>query len=198
MLRIGLTGGIGSGKSTVASLFAGHGAPIVDTDLIARELVRPGMPAHADIVSAFGAAVLDTDGNLDRTAMRARAFTDPTERERLETILHPRIREETLHRLAGLNAPYALVVVPLLIETGFDALTDRILVVDCAEETQVARTAARSNMSASDVRAIMATQASRTQRLARADDVIHNEQGLTELERQVAQLHQRYLVLARG
>lgn len=198
MLRIGLTGGIGSGKSTVASLFARHGAPVVDTDELARELVRPGMPAHQDIVAAFGPSILDPNGNLDREKMRARVFADAAERLRLERILHPRIREETVRRLNEITAPYTLVAVPLLIESGFDNIVDRILVVDCDEQTQIDRTMKRSGLSATDVRDVIVAQASRHERLARADDIVDNSNGMAELEKQVEQLHRRYLELAHG
>jgi len=198
MLRIGLTGGIGSGKSTVASLFARHGAPVVDTDQLARELVRPGMPAHQDIVATFGPSILGPNGNLDREKMRARVFADAAERLQLEHILHPRIREETVRRLNEITAPYALVAVPLLIESGFDNIVDRILVVDCDEQTQIDRTMKRSGLSATDVRDVIAAQASRHERLARADDVVDNSNGMAELEKQVEQLHRRYLELAHG
>ena len=198
MLRIGLTGGIGSGKSTVASLFARHGAPVIDTDELARELVRPGMPAHHDILATFGPSVFSTNGDLDREKMRARVFTDAAERLRLEHILHPRIRDEVMRRLSELTVPYVLVAVPLLIETGFDNLVDRILVVDCDEQTQIDRTMKRSGLSAADVQNVIAAQASRHERLARADDVVDNNNGMAALEKQVEQLHRRYLELARG
>ncbi len=198
MLRVGLTGGIGSGKTTVSQLFAGHGVPIIDTDELARDLVRSGEPAHAEIVREFGAEILDTDGALDRVKMRNRVFSDPARRKQLEAILHPRIRTEVEQQLAEFSAPYALVVVPLLLETGFDNIVDRILVVDCDESLQIQRVTARSGMDETEVRRVMAAQIARKERLARADDVIENHAGLAQLEEQVLRLHQRYLDMAKG
>jgi dephospho-CoA kinase len=198
MLRVGLTGGIGSGKSTVADFFAARGVPVIDTDQIAHELVAPGEAAYRDIVAHFGNDVLDANGALDRIKLRARVFDDAGERERLESILHPRIRAEVKRRLNRIDKGYAIVVVPLLIETGFDGLIDRILVVDADEALQVDRVAKRSGMTATEVGKIMTAQATRQQRLARADDIIENSGGLPELEQRVAQLHQRYLALAGG
>ncbi len=198
MLRVGLTGGIGSGKSTVANFFAAHDVPIVDTDAIARELVQPGEPAHAEIVRQFGVDVLDASGALDRNKMRGRVFGDLTQRLQLEAILHPRIRAQAQQRLVTLKALYAIVAVPLLLETGFDSIVDRVLVVDCDESMQVQRAAARSEMQPEEVRRVMAAQLSRRERLARADDLIENNAGLAHLEEQVTRLHQRYLVLAKG
>jgi dephospho-CoA kinase len=198
MLHIGLTGGIGSGKSTVAELFARRGTPIVDTDAIARDVVRPGEPALAELTRALGDDVLDRTGNLDRARVRQRAFDDPTVRRQLERILHPRIRQTVRERVAALNSPYCLIVVPLLVETGFSELIDRVLVVDTAEAQQLERTSARDNVPIDTVQKILATQATRAARLARADDVIVNDGTLQELERQVDHLHQQYLTLARG
>ncbi|HEX7045630.1 MAG TPA: dephospho-CoA kinase [Burkholderiales bacterium] len=196
MLRIGLTGGIGSGKSTVAELFARRGVPVVDTDVIAREVVAPGQPAIAEIERAFGREVLDAAGRLDRAALRRRVFDDPAARARLEAILHPRIRAEVERRLAALEAPYCLVVVPLLVETNFVDLIDRVLVVDADEALQIARTSTRDAVTPEAVERVMAAQASRAERLARADDVIRNDGTLSELEREVERLHARYLALA--
>ncbi len=196
MLRVGLTGGIGSGKSTVAQLFAAHGAPIIDTDEIARDIVLPGKPALADVVRQFGDGVLDASGALDRTKLRDIVFQDPARRKKLESILHPVIRTNVQKRLAALNTPYAVVVVPLLIETGFSELIDRIVVVDCEETSQIKRVAARSHMTEPAIRRIMEVQASRRERLAHADDVVENNKDLAHLERQVACLHERYLTLA--
>jgi dephospho-CoA kinase len=198
MLRVGLTGGIGSGKSTVARMFAARDVPIIDTDELAHELAEPGQAGHAAIVRQFGPDVLDADGRLDRTKMRARVFADPDERRRLENILHPEIRAEARRRLELSAAPYAIVAVPLLVETGFGNLVDRVLVVDCDEALQVQRTATRSGLTIQEIERVMAAQASRAQRLARADDVIENNAGLPELEVQVARLHAQYLALARS
>lgn len=191
---IGLTGGIGSGKSTVADLFAHSGAAVIDTDLIARQLVTPGSPALAEIRAAFSDAVLDSAGKLDRAGLRRLVFADDTARRRLEAILHPRIRSDVKHALAEVQAPYAVVVIPLLIETGgYRDMLDRVLVVDCPETLQIERVMARNGLSAEDVRAIMATQASRAARLAAADDVIENTGSAETLRSAVAALHQRYL-----
>jgi dephospho-CoA kinase len=197
-LIVGLTGGIGSGKTTVADLFARRGAALVDTDAIAHELTGPRGAAMAAIAAAFGAAVLLPDGGLDRAAMRAVVFSDRSARTRLEAILHPLIRQESEARCeAATNAPYVLLVVPLLVETGsYRQRADRVLVVDCDESVQITRVMARSGLAAEDVRAIMATQASRAERLAVADDVVLNEGGLEALLSQVEGLHLRYLDLA--
>lgn len=190
---IGLTGGIGSGKSTVAELFARHGAAIIDTDVIAHRLVEPGTPALAEIRAAFSDAIVDADGRLDRAALRARVFADAGARKRLEVILHPRIRAEVEQALADVRAPYALVVIPLLVETGgYRDLLDRVLVVDCPESLQIDRVMARSGLSRDTVDAIMASQATRAERLAAADDVIENAGSNAALARAVADLHRRY------
>lgn len=197
MLRIGLTGGIASGKSTVARLFADRNVPIVDTDEIARELVAPGSPALADIVARFGPDVLLADGTLDRARLRALVLTDPDERRALEAILHPRIRKEVDRRLNALSAPYAIIVVPLLIETDFGQRVDRVLVVDATEEQQIARAVGRGGIPKEEAGAMMRAQSSREERLAAADDVIDNTGGPSSLEPAVERLHQKYLGLAK-
>jgi len=197
MLKIGLTGGVGSGKSTVANLFAAHGAPVIDTDLIARELVAPGQPALAEIAARFGAEALNADGTLNRPGLRRRIFADETARKALEGILHPRIRAEVQRRLAALEAPYAIVVIPLLVETGaYDALLDRVLVVDVPESIQLERLMARDGMDEPLTRAMLAAQAIRAARLARADDVIDNSGAPGALAPQVERLHRLYSGLA--
>jgi dephospho-CoA kinase len=198
MLRVGLTGGIGSGKSTVATFFAARGVPIIDTDEIARELVLPGESAYREIIERFGRDILDPTGTIDRAKLRARVFNDAHERQALEAILHPRIRESVKRRLNELKSSYAIVVVPLLIETGFDGLTDRILVVDADDEARIERVVRRSGVTSDQVRQIMATQTTRKERLTRADDVIENNVGLDKLEQQVERLHRRYLTLGNG
>jgi dephospho-CoA kinase len=193
MLRIGLTGGIGSGKSTVAEMFRRRGAPIIDTDEIARDVVTPGQPALKEIAAAFGAEVLDAAGGLDRARIRAIVFDNPQQRQRLEAILHPRIRTLATLRVAELPpGPYCITVVPLLVETRFDALVDRVLVVDCTEEQQIARAIARDRISKETVRKIMAAQVTRQQRLAHAHDVITNTGDLAHLEREVDRLDRQY------
>lgn len=200
MLRIGLTGGIASGKSTVAQLFAERGAAIVDTDLIAREVVAPGERGLEAIREAFGDGVLGADGSLDRRKLRARVFADPAARRRLEALLHPLIRARTLERIAALDAapsaPYTIVVVPLLVETNFRPLVDRVLVVDCPVEVQLARLTARDAMTIDDARAMLRAQIDRATRLAAADDVLDTSVPLAQTERDVERLHRRYLDLA--
>lgn len=196
MLRVGLTGGIGSGKSTAASLFALRGVPVIDTDEIARGLTQAEGEAYSEIIRAFGDSVLDENHRIDRNKLRERVFDNAHERRRLETMLHPRIRDKVQEKLAGLEAPYCIVVVPLLIESGFTDLVDRILVVDAAENQQIQRTAARSGLSEAEIRKIMAAQASRAQRLQQANDVIENNGDRKQLEAEVERKHQWYLSLA--
>lgn len=196
MLRIGLTGGIASGKSTVARLFARHDAPIVDADEIARALVAPGCQALGEIIARFGADVLRPDGTLDRARLRSRVLADPGERRALEAILHPRIREEVDRRLRTLSLPYAVIVVPLLIETDFRQRVDRVLVVDATEEQQMERALARGGISEQEVRALMRAQVGREKRLAAADDVIDNTGDPCSLPAAVERLHRKYLALA--
>lgn len=194
---VGLTGGIGCGKSTVAELFAGLGATIVDTDAIAHSLTAPHGAAMPAILAEFGPDFATPDGALDRARMRSLVFTDAGARGRLEAILHPRIRDATAAAAAIATGPYVIFAVPLLIESGTWAeRVSRVLAVDCSEDTQVARVMQRSGLSADQVRAIMATQVTRAQRLAAADDVIDNDDGLEALLPQVTRLHERYLSLS--
>ncbi len=193
---IGLTGGIGSGKSTVADLFAAQGVAVVDTDLIAHDLTGPAGAAMPEILAAFGDSVRQPNGGLDRVAMRRQVFADPQVRQQLEGILHPRIRSEAERRCRLATTPYVLLVVPLLIESGaYRDRVRRVLVVDCDEATQVARVVARSGLSPDEVRRIIATQLARAERLAAADDVIVNMAGVVALEPQVLAMHERYLRL---
>jgi dephospho-CoA kinase len=192
-----LTGGIASGKTAVSDRFAHLGVPIIDTDVIARELVQPGQPALAAIVHDFGSEVVDAGGALDRKRMRKLIFTNPDCKRRLEAILHPAIGAEVQRRIAALDAPYCILVVPLLAESGRYAWADRVLVVDVDEETQIARVMARDRSSRAQAQAILGAQASRQQRLALADDVIDNQGSLEQLDQAVAALHARYLRLAR-
>jgi dephospho-CoA kinase len=194
---VGLTGGIGSGKSAAAGEFARLGATVVDTDAIARELTAPGGPAMASIEKLFGRKALDPDGGMDRDAMRNRVFADPAAKRALESLLHPMIREESERRIAAAAGRYVIHVVPLLVESGDPRRrADRVLVVDCPESVQLERVRARSGLPEAQVRAIMAQQAPRAARLAAADDVIDNSGGLDALARQVAALHARYLKMA--
>lgn len=199
MLRIGLTGGIGSGKSAAAARFQELGITVVDADEIARELVKPGQPALEEIVLAFGADVRKANGKLDREALRRRVFGDANERHKLEAILHPRIREEMQRRVRALprDTPYCVLMIPLLAEGGGGSYDlDRILVVDAPEEKRVKWVVGRSNLEPEDVRRIIATQATPEVRRRLADDWIENDDGLEELRAQVDALHERYVALA--
>ena len=191
---VGLTGGIGCGKTTVANMFAALGASLIDTDEIAHILTAPHGAAMPAIISEFGAAFATAEGALDRAAMRALVFSDSTARHRLEAILHPRIRDAAYAAAAIATGSYLIFVVPLLIESGtWRERVDRILAIDCPEEVQVARVMARNGMAEAQVRAIMATQVTRAQRLAAADDVVVNDGGLDLLAPQIASLHEKYL-----
>ncbi|MBQ5946535.1 dephospho-CoA kinase [Massilia sp. ST3] len=191
---VGLTGGIGCGKSTVADMFAALGASVIDTDQIAHSLTAPHGAAMPALLAEFGAGFATTDGALDRAKMRALVFADATARARLEAILHPRIREATAAAAAIATGPYTIFVVPLLIESGtWRERVTRVLAIDCTEDTQVSRVMARSGLPAEQVRAIMAAQVTRAQRLAAADDVINNDEGVDALRPQVARLHAQYL-----
>ena len=196
---VGLTGGIGSGKSSAARIFDELGAAVVDTDEISHELTRPGGAALAAIRSAFGEEYVAADGSLVRASMRQRVFSDAAARRKLEAILHPLIRREVLTRVTAARRPYVMIVVPLLLETGaYRDLIQRILVVDCSEDAQVARPMNRSGLAEAEVRAIMAAQAPRATRLAAADDVLLNDGDLAALRRAADALHRRYLALARA
>ena len=194
---VGLTGGIGCGKSTVADLFAALGATIVDTDVIAHALTAPQGAAMPAIVAEFGPDFAQPDGALDRARMRTLVFSDATARARLEAILHPRIRAATEAAGQAATGTYVIYVVPLLIESGsWRERVTRVLAIDCSEDTQVARVMQRSHLTADEVRAIMATQVTRARRLAEADDVVDNDAGLDVLQKQVQALHERYLALS--
>lgn len=199
-LRIGLTGGIASGKSAVADLFAAKGVPVIDTDVIAREVVEPGKPALAEIAREFGPDVLAPGGGLDRRKLRDLVFRDDKRRKTLERILHPRIRDVAEQRAAAAGGAYQVIVVPLLAESPPESpirsTMDRILVVDCSEETQLARLTRRDAESEAQARRMIEAQASRQERLAIADDVIDNDGSLDETARQVDALHRTYLALA--
>lgn len=196
MFVVGLTGGIGSGKTAVSDRFAALGIAIVDADVASRVVVEPGRPALADIAEHFGTEVIDAGGALDRAALRTRVFSDPNERRWLEQLLHPRIAEEIRSGIAGATSPYAMLVSPLLLEAGQAAHANRILVVDVPVEVQIARTMARDDNDEAQVRRIIAAQSPREDRLVRADDVIENDKGLDALASAVAELHARYLTLA--
>ena len=194
-LRVALTGGIASGKSTVAHLFAEHGVPVIDTDLIARQVVLPGQPALGEIRESFGAEVFNGDGSLNRAAMRKVIFADDKQRKTLEAIMHPRIQLETLRQAKTSGGDYQIIVVPLLVGSALRDVVDRVLVVDCDENTQFQRLLRRDAESEEQARRILAAQASRAERLAIADDVIDNDGDLDATRRQVDELHEHYLKL---
>lgn len=196
MYVVGLTGGIGSGKSAVSALFETHGVTVVDADIAARVVVEKGQPALEHIADHFGESVLQEDGKLNRMALRKMIFSDPGERGWLEKLLHPLIHRELQRQLRAASGPYAMLVSPLLVETGQSRLTQRILVVDVPEELQVERSMARDANSEEQIRAIMAAQASREKRLGYADDVILNDGSREELAEQVNVLHEKYCKLA--
>lgn len=195
VLRVGLTGGIASGKSTVADLFAQRGIPVIDTDEISRDVVMPGSPALAQMVQTFGPDILDEHGALNRRRMRAAVFADDDIRRDLEAILHPAIRAELERRSATAGGPYQILAIPLLVESGASYF-DRVLVVDCSVETQLRRLLARDAENAAQAHAMIAAQATRQERLDRADDVIVNDGDISALEPQVARLHEHYLRVA--
>jgi len=195
-LIIGLTGGIGSGKSAVSDRFEKLGIAVVDADIASRVVVEPGKPALREIANHFGADILQTDGGLNRALLREKIFATPAERKWLETLLHPLINEYIFAELAKAPSAYAILANPLLFETRQDEACDRILVVDVPVELQVSRTIARDNNSEEQVRAIIAAQISREDRLKRADDVIVNDQDLAHLDSETQRLHQSYTALA--
>ncbi len=194
-LRIGLTGGIASGKSTVADLFAEHDVPIIDTDVIAHQLVQSGEPALDEIRETFGDDVFDSQGALDRACMRKIVFSDSSRRKKLESILHHRIRDEAIAQSGTADGPYQIIVVPLLVGSPLQQFVDRVLVVDCDEDTQLSRLLARDAENENQARRIMAAQASREDRLSLADDVIFNNDDVAGTRRQVEVLHKKYLSL---
>ncbi len=196
MLKIGLTGGIASGKSAAAEVFAGLGVPVIDADVIARERVAPGSEALAEIVRAFGPEMLTPAGELDRARLRRRVFADAEARARLEAILHPRIREALLARLERLDAPYVVLVIPLLVEAGWQDLVDRVLVIDAPQALQRERLMRRDGLSAAEAEAMLAAQADRATRRAAADDRVVNDGSLDDLRADIEKLHGHYLALA--
>jgi dephospho-CoA kinase len=195
VLRIGLTGGIASGKSAAARRFEQLGVPVIDTDQVARDVVQPGTESLARIVEAFGPDVLGADGQLDRRAMRARIFADADARKTLESIVHPAIHAEVARRLAPLVGPYVVIAIPLLVEGGRRIPVDRVLLIDCRPETQLARLLARDGETPDSAAAILKAQATREARQAVADDLILNEGSLSELENAVTALDVRYRAL---
>jgi dephospho-CoA kinase len=196
-LRVGLTGGVGSGKSTVSEMFAALGVPLIDADEISRDVAKPGGAAFDDVVRLFGTEAVSADGDLRRDHIRRLVFEDPGLRRRLESIIHPLVAEEIRRRAGRIRHSYCLISIPLLVETGMRETVDRVLVVDCPEELQVERTSRRDSIEAAQVLRMMQAQAGRADRLAAADDVISNDRDTDHLRKQVEALHERYLLLAR-
>jgi dephospho-CoA kinase len=196
VFRVGLTGGIASGKSTAAKFFGALGVPILDSDQIAREVVEPGQPPLERLVERFGTSILTPDGHLDRPALRNIVFSDPKARADLEALTHPAIGAAMEERSAAAGGPYQILVIPLLVEKNLRSHVDRVLVVDSEEELQIARLRARDGSTPEEARAILNAQASRAARLKAADDVITNASGMNAVQEQVNALHARYLELA--
>lgn len=198
MLVVGLTGGIGSGKSTATGIFARHGIAITDTDVIAHALTTPGNPVLKEIAEQLGYEYLTPDGELDRAALRRKVFSEPLAKKTLENILHPAIRQAVADELGRfVESPYRIVVVPLLFETGaYSELIDRSLVIDCPESMQILRAMSRSGQTETEVRTVISAQLPRMERLAQADDVIVNDGDLKKLEDQVTEIHKKYIRLA--
>lgn len=193
---VGLTGGIGSGKTTVANLFAAEGITLVDADIVAREVVAKDSKGLKVIVEHFGTEMLTPEGELDRAKLRERIFNQSAEREWLNQLLHPMIRHEMLEQVKNATSPYVIMVVPLLFENGLDRLVNRTLVVDISPELQISRTVIRDQVDATQVNNIINSQCSRSEKLARADDIIDNQGEISALKREVLALHQRYLQLS--
>ncbi len=190
---VGLTGGIGSGKSAVSDLFAQQGIDIVDADVVARQVVEPGTPALQAIIDHFGEAIVTDNGTLNRPALRKRVFENDLDKQWLNALLHPAIRAEMQTQLEVATSPYVVFSVPLLIENGLDSMADTVLVVDCSEETQLARATRRDGSNIETIKSIMASQATRQQRLEKAQNVIDNNGELSALPPQVKSLHQQYM-----
>ena len=196
MLRIGLTGGIGSGNTIVADEFSSHSIPVIDADLIAHELVEPGLPTLKSIVSTFGDHILDKNGHLKRDKLRKLILADEGKREQLESILHPAIRNEIEDRLNKIHATYCILVIPLLIETRLTDMVDKVLIVDVSKNTQIERVKNRDKLSEDAILSIISIQCTREERLKMADEVITNEGSLEDLALQVSQLHEKFQQLA--
>lgn len=196
MITVALTGGIGCGKTTVSRLFSSYNVPVIDTDIIARDLVRAGEPALDEITEYFGNDVLQPDGSLDRKALAHKTFSDSARRKQLESILHPKIRQCINEQLQNLSADYVIIAIPLLFETSQENAYDRVLVVDCDENQQIERTLNRDKRSLQEIKAIIEAQVPRNKRLNSADDIIENNLDMTDLESQVEKLHKNYIKLA--
>ncbi len=193
-LKIGLTGGAASGKTTVSDFFKGLGIPVIDADVISHEVTQPDGSAFEEIISSFGSSILDENGLIDRKKMRAIIFDDASKKEMLERIIHPKVREEMFDSVSQSNDHYLIVSVPLLVETGMNQMMDRTLVVDCSEETQIERLMHRDKITLDEAKSILRNQTSRSNRLKAADDLIVNEKNVTlnELEKEVLELNERY------
>jgi len=195
MLKIGLTGGIGSGKSTITALFSNYNIPIIDADIIAHQLVAPGQPALNLLQQAFGAAILNSDGSLNRKQLRDIIFSDADKKAQLESIMHPLIFQQMQAEYQQQNSPYSILCIPLLIETKMTSFVDHILVVDCDVETQIERVKQRDQISTERISSIIASQIDRKTRLSYANDIIDNSKSTTQLAEQVKKLHNQYLLL---
>jgi len=195
MLKIGLTGGIGSGKSTVTALFSNYNIPIIDADIIAHQLVEPGQAALKRLTQAFGSTILNSDASLNRQKLRDIVFSDSAKKTQLESILHPLIFQQMQAEHQQQNSPYSIMSIPLLIETKMTSFVDRILVVDCAVETQIERVKQRDQLSTERILSIIASQVTRKTRLSYANDIIDNSKSTTQLAEQVKKLHNQYLLL---
>lgn len=192
VLKIGLTGGIGSGKSTVCKIFSEFGVPVIDADIIAHSLVRPGMPALEEIAKTFGKELISNDGTLDRKKIRDQIFANDTERKKLEKILHPAVYKEISVQVENINSKYCIISIPLLIETDASDTVDRILVIDVPRELQLQRASNRDKTNKSDIKSIIDSQISREDRLAAADDIVNNDGNIENLHRQISGLHEYY------
>ena len=194
-LRIGLTGGIGSGKSTACKIFEDLGVPVIDADTIAHELVKSHQPTFKMIIDAFGTDYLGQDGEIDRNKLRTAVFDDETIKKELESILHPIVFEEIEHRISSVKAPYCIICIPLLIETNSIDKVDRVLAIDIPKNLQISRASQRDNVTSSDIEKIAKTQVAGEIRLTYADDILHNDQDIESLRAQIYKLHKHYLAL---
>ena len=196
MFKVGLTGGIGSGKTTVAGYFSALNIPVIDADEIAHKLLTPDRPVYQEVIDTFGEKILDNRKLIDRSRLRALVFEDPAKRNALEEIIHPRVRSEINRQLEKTSAPYCIIVVPLLIEAGYADFVDNILVIDADESAQLKRVKERSGLNEDEIKNIMSAQVGRQKRLAHADEVITNDGSLSELKKKVERLHKRYTEMA--
>ncbi len=198
MLKIGLTGGIGSGKTTAANLFHELGIPVIDADNIAHTLVSKGQPALREIVRNFGAAILDEDGSLDRDKLRDIIFSSPSQKKLLESILHPLVYKEMQRQMDSMDRPYVILSIPLLLETGMQHLVDRILVIDCPVEIQFERVKQRNGLTDDRIASIIGAQIPRTKRISAADDIVNNSGSTSKLAEQIKKLHNLYISLGKS